>query len=169
MKYLPLVAYVACIPAANFAITQWGVIPIGFGLLAPAGVMFAGLAFSLRDWTQEALGRARVLGAIGVGALLSLAVSDPFVAAASATAFLVSELADFAVYQPLRARGLILAVVASNVVGMAVDSVLFLAVAGFPMALLAGLMIGKLYTIGPVVGVMWMRRSSRQRGLAWQA
>lgn len=86
MRYLPLLGYVATIPAANWAITTFGLVPVGFGLLAPAGVYFAGLAFTLRDLTQETCGRAWTLGAIGAGALLSLAVSDPFVAAASATA-----------------------------------------------------------------------------------
>jgi uncharacterized PurR-regulated membrane protein YhhQ (DUF165 family) len=156
-----LALYVMTIPAANWAITQYGVIPIGFGLLAPAGVLFAGLAFTLRDLVQEQLGKAWVLAAIGAGGLLSLLVSDPFVAAASATAFLVSELCDFAVYSPLRARGLVRAVVASNVVGMAVDSALFLSIAGFPLALLGGLMVGKLYTILPAIAVIMALRQYR--------
>src|SRR4029077_3405657 len=45
---------------------------------------------------------------------------------ASATAFLLSELADFAVYTPLQRKRLVLAVVASSVVGLTVDSVVFL-------------------------------------------
>jgi uncharacterized PurR-regulated membrane protein YhhQ (DUF165 family) len=45
---------------------------------------------------------------------------------ASAVAFLFSELADFVVYQPLRERRWLLAVFASNVVGLVIDSILFL-------------------------------------------
>jgi queuosine precursor transporter len=162
-----LALYVLCIPAANWAITTYGVVPIGpFGLMAPAGVLFAGLAFTLRDLCQESLGKALTLAAIGAGALLSLAVSDPFVAAASATAFLVSELCDFAIYTPLRERGMVRAVVVSNLAGMAVDSALFLYVAGFPMALLVGLMVGKLYTIAPAVAFVWWLRSRRQTVVA---
>ena len=41
-------------------------------------------------------------------------------------AFLVSELADLAVYEPIRKRGWLPAVVASNIVGICVDSALFL-------------------------------------------
>lgn len=158
--------YMACIPAANFAITVYGVVPIGLGLMAPAGVLFAGLAFTFRDLCQESLGKAWTLFAIGFGALLSLAVSDPFVAAASATAFLVSELADFAVYTPLRERGMVRAVAVSNLAGMAVDSALFLAVAGFPMTLLVGLLVGKAYTIAPAAALVWWMRSRRQTAVA---
>lgn len=157
-----LILYVLTIPAANFSITQWGVIPIGFGLLAPAGVLCAGLAFTLRDLVQERLGKAWTIGAIGAGALLSLAVSDPFVALASAAAFLASELADFAVYTPLRERGMLRAVVASNVVGMAIDSVLFLTIAFGSVAFLPGLLVAKLYTIVPAVALIWWMRQRSQ-------
>lgn len=39
-----LVAYVATIPAANLAVTQFGAVPVGFGYAAPAGVYMVGLA-----------------------------------------------------------------------------------------------------------------------------
>lgn len=44
-------------------------------------------------------------------------------AVASGAAFLFSELADFAVFQPLRERRWLAAVVASNLVGLVIDSV----------------------------------------------
>lgn len=155
---LALIFYVLCVPAANWAITTFGVVPIGFGLMAPAGVFFAGLSFSLRDAVQERLGRAWTLAAIGAGALLSLVVSDPFVALASGAAFLVSELADFAVYQPLRERGLVRAVVASNVVGSVVDSALFLLLAFGSLDFLAGQVWGKFeVTLATVVVLWWWR------------
>src|SRR3954447_9871108 len=97
---LPLVGYVAVIVLANWAIQQFGLVPVGFGLLAPAGVYFAGLAFTLRDLVQEQLGRKWTLVAIVVGAAVS-AVLSPQLALASGIAFLLSELADFAVYTPL--------------------------------------------------------------------
>src|SRR5829696_9347115 len=90
--------YVGTVFAANWAIGRFGIVPVGFGLLAPAGVYFAGLAFTLRDLTHEALGRKAVLGAILVGAACSALIS-PALALASGTAFLFSELADFAIYE----------------------------------------------------------------------
>lgn len=128
-RYGCIAAYVGTIVAANWAITRYGMVPVGFGLLAPAGVYLAGLAFTLRDIGQDLAGRAGVLAAIAVGAAVSIAVAPPALAAASAVAFAPSELADMAVYTPLRERRWLLAVAASNAVGLVVDSVLFLAVA----------------------------------------
>lgn len=67
---ITLAGYILTIFAANLAITTIGIVPVGFGLLAPAGVYFAGLAFSLRDALQETLGRRWTVGAIVAGALL---------------------------------------------------------------------------------------------------
>jgi uncharacterized PurR-regulated membrane protein YhhQ (DUF165 family) len=155
-----LAAYILTIPLANWAITQYGVVPVGFGLMAPAGVAFAGLAFTLRDLTHESLGRWWTLAAIGVGALLSLAVSAPFVAAASALAFLVSELADFAVYQPLRRNYRMLAVGLSNSVGLAIDSALFLWLLLGDFSFLPGQIVGKAYmTVAALIALfVWRNR-----------
>lgn len=162
-RYLPLLGYILTIPAANWAITTFGLVPVGFGLMAPAGVYFAGLAFTLRDLTQETLGRAWTLAAVGAGALLSLAVSDPFVAGASASAFLVSELLDFAVYQPLRERRWLLAVALSNVVGLIVDSALFLQLAFGDQGFLVGQVWAKWWVTVATVAVLAAWRWQRQR------
>lgn len=161
MRYLPLLAYTATVPAANWAITTYGVVPVGFNMMAPAGVLFAGLAFTLRDLTQESLGRWWTLAAIGVGALLSLAVSAPFVAVASATAFLVSELADYAVYTPLRERGWLRAVFASNCVGLVTDSALFLWLAFGDLTFLPGQVWAKLWMTLAAVAVLAVVRQQR--------
>src|SRR6185503_15495777 len=96
--------YLATIVAANWAITRFGLAPVGFGLVAPAGVYFAGLAFTLRDLLHDAAGRWVVLAAISAGAVLSFLVSSPALAVASAAAFGLSELADLVVYAPMRRR-----------------------------------------------------------------
>jgi uncharacterized PurR-regulated membrane protein YhhQ (DUF165 family) len=128
-------------------------VPVGFGLLAPAGVYFAGLAFTLRDLTQESLGRGWTFGAIGAGAALSALVSTQF-AIASGAAFLFSESADFLVYTPLRQRSWMAAILASNVVGLVVDSGLFLWLAFGSLEHLAGQMLGKWWmTLAAVVAL----------------
>ncbi len=159
-KLLPPLCYIGAIFGANWAIATFGVVPVGFGLVAPAGVYFAGLAFSLRDWTQEALGRRWTVGAILAGAGLSALVSPQF-AAASGFAFLVSEFADFAVYTPLRERGLTVAVVASNVVGLVVDSALFLFLAFGSLDFLAGQVVGKGWMTLLAITVLWRFRRRR--------
>lgn len=152
-----LVLYVMTIIAANWAIQTFGVVPIGFGLAAPAGVFFAGLAFTLRDLTQESIGRRWSILAILLGAFVSWFVSPAF-AVASGTAFLVSELADFLAYQPLRARNWLAAVTLSNTVGLVADSALFLMLAFGSLEFLAGQVTAKLGVTVLTVAVLWVVR-----------
>ena len=154
MKYWPLIAYIGTIFAANLAITYWGFVPVGFGLMAPAGVYFAGLAFTLRDLTQDQLGRRWTYGAIVAGAGLSAFLSGPL-ALASGAAFLVSETADLLVYTPLRERRWLVAVAASNVVGLVVDSALFLWLAFGSLDFLIGQIVGKLWVTALAVIILW--------------
>jgi uncharacterized PurR-regulated membrane protein YhhQ (DUF165 family) len=137
-------AYAGTVLGANWAVSRYGAVPVGLGLVAPAGVYFAGLAFTLRDLLHDVAGRWVVLVAIAAGAGLSLAVTHPQrIAVASAAAFAASELADLAVYEPLRRRKWLLAVAASNVVGLVVDSALFLTLAFGSLAFLPGQAVGK--------------------------
>ena len=144
MRYLVLAGFIATVFAANWAIKQFGPIPVGFGYMAPAGVFFAGLAFTLRDVLHESGGRWWVLAAIAIGAMLS-AVLEPRLALASGVAFGLSELADWAVYEPLRRRGWLWAVALSNVVGIVVDSTLFLWLAFGSLDFLPGQILAKGY------------------------
>ena len=159
--------YVASVPAANWLIRHVGVVvlpdgthlaPVGFGLLAPSGVYAAGVAFVARDVVQRAGGRRLALAAIAAGTALSALVS-PQLALASGAAFLFSELADFAVYTPLERRRFVLAVFLSGVVGGVVDSLLFLGVAGIPLAqALPGLVLGKLWVqLAALPVAVWLR------------
>ncbi len=162
-----LVAYILTIFAANWAIAAFDFVPVGFGLTAPAGVYFAGLAFTLRDLTQERLGRWWTVGAILMGAGLSTAVSTEF-ALASGTAFLFSELADLAVYTPLRQRNWLLAVGLSNTVGLLLDSVLFLSIAFGSLTFLPGQIVGKAWMTLLAVALLatWRRGRTSPPGRA---
>lgn len=162
-----LLIYCGSIVAANWLILNVGpvvlpdgshLVPVGFGLLAPSGSFAAGVTFVARDVVQRASGRWWALGAITGGTVLSVLVS-PRLALASGVAFLFSELVDFAVYTPLQERRFVLAVVLSGLVGSLVDSVLFLGLAGIPLAAaLPGLLLAKVYIqllAAPVAG--WLR------------
>lgn len=125
------VAYVGSIVLANYLTEHFQQVPAWFGLLVPAGTYSAGLALGLRDVLQDKTRVRWVLAAIAAGTIVSWWVS-PALAVASATAFLVSELVDLGVYTPLRNRGRHLTAIAlSNTVGAAVDTVIFLSLAGF--------------------------------------
>jgi uncharacterized PurR-regulated membrane protein YhhQ (DUF165 family) len=166
-----IIAYVLTVVAANWAIDRYGSVSVGFGLTAPAGVYFAGLAFTLRDITHDTLGRWYVLAGIAAGSGISLVQSDnatipggvTSIAIASAAAFLLSETFDFLVYTPLRQRNWIGAVAASNVVGLVADSVLFLWLAFGELEFLAGQIVGKGWmTLAAVVVLTLWRRATRE-------
>ena len=155
-------AFLATILLANYVTTEYGMVPVGFGLVATAGTYLAGLSFVLRDALQDAAGKRAAVAVIAAGAVLSFLVADPFIALASAVAFLVSEVADLAVYTPLRRKGYVRAAVASNTVGAFVDTVLFLAVAGFPIReAIAGQMVGKVAVTALVVALVMAARGRR--------
>ncbi len=130
-----LLAFIASIPLANWMIGNVGVtcvprgpclIPVAPGVMAPSGVLMIGLALVLRDLVQRRLGAAWALAAIAGGAVLSGLLAPAALVVASIAAFALSELADFAVYTPLQRRRLITAVFASSIVGLVVDSMVFL-------------------------------------------
>jgi uncharacterized PurR-regulated membrane protein YhhQ (DUF165 family) len=106
-----------------------------------------GLALVLRDLVQRRLGRAWSLAAIVAGALVSAMVAPAALVVASAAAFFLSELADFFVYTPLQRRRLVLAVIASGLVGLTVDSLVFLYLAFGSLEFLGGQIIGKSWMI----------------------
>jgi uncharacterized PurR-regulated membrane protein YhhQ (DUF165 family) len=161
-RYAWLVAYIATIFAANWAVVQLGIVPVGFGLAAPAGVYFAGLALTFRDLVQEELGRRWTFAAIILGAALSFVVSPQF-ALASGLAFLLSETTDFLVYTPIRERSWLWGVLLSNIAGSLVDSALFLWLAFGSLEFLAGQLVGKWWVTLATVAILWLWRGRRRR------
>lgn len=158
-----LAAYIATIPAANLAVQHFGAVPVGFGLVAPAGVYAVGVALVLRDLAREAAGRAAVVAAIAAGAVLSWLLATPALALASAAAFAVSESLDFAVYEPLRKRGLIAAMAASNAVGLAADSLVFLWLAFGSLTYLSGQLVGKAWMTLAAIAALAAIGAARSR------
>jgi len=145
--------YLGSVVLANWLTTHYGFVPVGFGETATAGTFAAGGALVVRDLVQDLVGRLGVLALIVIAAGLSYLVADPFIARASAAAFLVAELLDMAVYTPLRKRGRFggtwwrVAVLAGAVVGAIADTVVFLWVAFGRSAIwpaLPGQLLGKL-------------------------
>ena len=167
-----IAAFTLTVPLANWMIGNVGtvcvpdgpcLVPVAPGLLAPSGVLVAGLAFVLRDFVQQRLGAIWAIAAIVAGAVISATIAPPALVIASAAAFLVSELADMAVFTPLRRRGLLLAVFASSVVGLFVDTLIFLQLAFGNTALMWGQIVGKSWMVVlalPLVHLLQTRRAS---------
>ena len=153
---LAFLGFLACVPLANWMIGHVGtvcaangpcLIPVAPGLMAPSGVLTVGFALVLRDLVQRFLGRGWGLAAVLLGTAVSALVADRSLVLASGVAFLLSELADFAVYTPLQRRGLVLAVLASAGAGLVVDSVVFLSLAFHSLEFLAGQIVGKAWAV----------------------
>lgn len=166
-RTLVLAAYAACMPAANLMIGHVGatcipdgpcLIPVGFGLMAPSGVLLIGAALVLRDMVQNTFGTAMAIAAIAVGALLSFLTADPFLALASTLAFVVAEALDMAVYTPLRRRNMALAVLASGAAGAVADSLLFGRLAFGSLSFSAGLILAKGYASAVAAAWFWWRK-----------
>jgi queuosine precursor transporter len=150
------VVFLACVPLANWLILHVGtvcvpsgpcLVPVAPGIMAPSGVLTVGVALVLRDVVQRCLGLRFGLLAIAAGTALSALVAPAALVLASGTAFALSELADFAVYTPLQRRRLMLAVIASSLVGLVVDSIVFLSLAFGSLEFLAGQVIGKAWAV----------------------
>ena len=149
-------AFLACVPFANWLILHVGtvcvpngpcLVPVAPGVMAPSGVLTVGVALVLRDVVQRCLGLRFGLMAIAAGTVLSAFVAPPSLVAASGIAFALSELADCAVYTPLQRKRLLAAVVASSIVGLFVDSVVFLSLAFGSLEFLPGQILGKAWAI----------------------
>lgn len=170
-----LVLFCLTIPAANWMIGHVGtvcvpndpcLVPVAPGMMAPSGVLMVGAALVLRDLVQRRLGVEFGLGAIAAGAAISAGLAPPSLVLASATAFFLSEFADFAVYTPLARRRLVVAVVASSIVGLIVDSIVFLWLAFGSLEFLLGQIVGKLWMVLLAVPfVAYLRHRDERLGL----
>lgn len=150
------IAFILCVPTANWLISNLGtycvpdgpcLIPVFPGILAPSGILIVGLALVLRDVVHETLGIRWALVGIVIGGLFSAIFSPASLVVASTVAFLVSEIGDLTVYAPLRKSGFVRAAVISSIVGLVLDSLIFLVIAFGSLEFLAGQVIGKVWMV----------------------
>ena len=150
--------YVALIPFVNWSFS-WaptvhlpGLEEFGFN---PVTVV-TGLVLVVRDFTQREM-RHKVLIAMAMGVAWSFYYAPANIALASATAFAIAELIDWALFTFTRFR-LSTRVMLSSLIAAPVDTTVFLIGAGaltFPNWLMS--IIGKLFGAGVVSGVMRSR------------
>ena len=149
-RYVLLAAgYCGLVVLANWLAARY-VISVGFGRMAPAGVLCIGAVLVLRDWLQQLRGLLWTMPLVYAAGLASWGIGDAAgwtklekVAVASVIAFTVSETVEAAVFTPLRNRNLTLGVALSGTVGNAIDSWLFLQLAFGSQAFFVGQFIGK--------------------------
>jgi uncharacterized PurR-regulated membrane protein YhhQ (DUF165 family) len=128
MRYKFTVLYVALIVAVNYAFIVVPLVKLPDGTMWPPVSLLVGFVFVARDFAQRKIGH-KVLLAMLVGVAISYFMANPFVATASAAAFLISELVDWAVFtytkRPLSQR-----ILFSSLLGAPVDSAIFLGLLG---------------------------------------
>jgi len=124
MRFKFTALYIALIVAVNYAFSVVPLIELPDGTMWPPVALAVGFVFVVRDFAQREIGH-KVLLAMLVGVAISYFMANPFVATASAAAFLISELVDWAVYtytkRPLSQR-----ILFSSLLGAPVDSAIFL-------------------------------------------
>ena len=140
-------------------------LPVWPGLMAPSAVMIAGAALVLRNGVQAFLGAPFSLLAIAVGTALSALFAAPSLVIASAAAFCFSELADFAVYTPMRKRFPAFSVVMAGLVGSVIDSAIFLSLAFGSIEFITGQVLGKFWM--SLLAGMVIRCVCRLRGMSF--
>jgi hypothetical protein len=122
MRAVIVVAYIAAMVTANTLV--WWLGPWWSPINA---FLLIGLDLTLRDVMHERFNRWQLAGVICAGGLITWAVNPgaAHIAFASATAFICAAAADWAAYSVLRSRPWMVRANGSNVVGAAVDSVIF--------------------------------------------
>jgi uncharacterized PurR-regulated membrane protein YhhQ (DUF165 family) len=123
-----VVLYVIAIVAVNWmftAIAPWST-PMGDLYLANVVV---GFIFVLRDYAQREVGHY-ILFATAAAGVLTWFMVDPAIAAASITAFILSETADWGVYSFLR-RPLSQRILISSMIAVPLDTLAFQYLAGY--------------------------------------
>ena len=95
------------------------------------GAVLVGSVFVLRDFVQRRIGHYVLLPML-FACGISYFMASPVVATASLTAFLVAELSDWAIYTALPFR-FHYRILYSSVIGVAVDTLVFLPMIGLPL------------------------------------
>ena len=154
MRFKYTLLYVALIVGVNMAFAVVPLVKLPDGTMWPPVSLLVGFVFVARDFAQREIGH-RVLLAMLVGAALSYYMASPAIAVASAAAFLVSELADWAVYTATK-RPLAERILYSSLLATPLDSVVFLA--GVDLLSVAGAIAMTASKLLGAVIVWWLIR-----------
>lgn len=124
MRYRFTALYILLIVLVNWSFTVVPLIRLPDGTMWPPVSLLVGFVFVVRDFAQREIGH-RILVAMLIGVAVSYFMANPAIAYASAAAFLVSELADWAVYS-FTGRPLSQRILLSSLLGTPIDSAIFL-------------------------------------------
>ena len=120
--------YVVSIVAVNWMFTAIAPWPTPLGDLYLANIV-VGFVFVLRDYAQREVGH-NVLFATAAAGVLTWFMVDPAIAVASITAFILAEMADWAIYSFTR-RPLSQRILYSSLIAVPLDTLAFQYLAGY--------------------------------------
>jgi hypothetical protein len=173
---LSILAMVAVVTASNVLVqfpVQANLGPIHLGDILTWGAFTYPFAFLVSDLTNRYDGprraRAVVLVGFAVALCLSAYLSTPRIAIASATAFLVGQLLDIAVFSRLRNRFWLVPPLSASLIGSLIDTAIFFSLAFAPafgfIDTWFGMLDGSLGVSAPWLGVgadvpLWLSLAS---------
>ena len=182
---LSILAMVAVVTASNILVqfpvrAELG--PVHLGDILTWGAFTYPFAFLVSDLTNRFDGprraRAVVLAGFAVALCLSAYLSTPRIAIASATAFLVGQLLDIAVFSRLRNRFWLVPPLSASLIGSLIDTAIFFSLAFAPtfgfIDTWFGMRDGSLGMSAPWLGVgtdvpLWLSLASGDFGVKFLA
>lgn len=120
-------SYIGAVVLINYLFVIIPMVPM-FGTMFPPVMLVVGFVFVFRDFSQREIGHW-VFAAMIIAGIISYFMSAPFVAIASVTAFLISELIDWGVFTFTR-RPLASRILYSSALSVPIDTVVFLQMVG---------------------------------------
>jgi uncharacterized PurR-regulated membrane protein YhhQ (DUF165 family) len=165
-KYLKWVwasCYIFSILLANLFVSYFGIIKIA-GLTFPAGVVFVGLTFSFRDFTQRHWGPWKIWFFILISTIITFFMNRQ-VAIASVSAFLIAETIDWLVFT-ITKKEFVHRIWISNTLSTPIDSIAFVTIAfGWNWDAIWGQALIKYLSSLLVIPVIWYYNSKRKTKL----
>ena len=121
------IIYIATVVLINMAFTYIPPFELYDGTIWSIGSVVAGAVFVARDYAQREVGHYKVVLLMITAGVISYLMADPFVAIASMSAFAISELFDYLTFTFYKGS-FKSKVVVSSLIGVPVDTVVFLSV-----------------------------------------
>jgi len=136
-KALILAIFAMCVAVvASNILVQYPIHAFGLGEVLTYGAFTYPFAFLINDLTNRRFGpmqaRRVVYAGFAAAVIISWMLATPRLAIASASAFLLAQLLDIAVFSPLRRRTWWQAPLAAAIAGSMLDTILFFALAFAP-------------------------------------
>ncbi len=159
LSMLHITSYILLILCINVSFAHVPLVPLPGGELWPPLSLAVGFIFVVRDYAQRKVGH-HVLWGMLIGCVLSWYFATPKLALASAAAFAVSELTDWAVFT-FTGKSFAQRILLSSLVGAPIDSLVFLTLVGIatPVAFIT-------MTLSKLVGAFIVFYLIRRRTLA---